>query len=558
MNRAYSYTKADKGRVSKKERKKSFFIIFLVFSLVFFFHSFFLPFGWAANDLQKTPLIKVLAELKDTKGEKGVNYLDIKKPTLIKFWASWCPLCLATLEETESWRKSDEFSQVNLVTIASPDYLSEMGEKEFTRWFNSLDYSTTPVLINSGGDVPYQLGIGVYPTWALIDERGDLRYIVKGNLTKEQALYLVKNKEIKTVEEEKTFYKVTDQNKRESAVMSSKEIILAGGCFWGVEAYFERIDGVINVVSGYANGDYRNPTYEEVVYNNTNHAEAVKVTYDPEQVALEKILEHYLRIIDPTSLNKQGNDQGTQYRTGIYYIDEADKSVIDEMLKKEAEKYNSPIVVENEPLLAFDLAEDYHQDYLAKNPNGYCHVDLSLAAKPLESELKENDNTPLKKKNEVNKPPSYTRPDQEALKETLSEIAYEVTQHNGTEYAYSHEYDALFEPGIYVDIVSGEPLFSSKDKYDAQCGWPSFTRPIDDKMVTSHKDTSFNMLRVEVRSQYADSHLGHVFNDGPREEGGLRYCINGAALKFIPLNEMEAEGYGDFLDAVEVPEKKQS
>lgn len=548
MDNAYSDKKAY-GRRYKIENRK--FLLFIIPFILLF-----TSYGWAVNDLQKTPLIDVLAELKDTNGEKGVNYLQKNQPTLIKFWASWCPLCLATLEETENWRKSEEFSQVNLITIASPDYLSEMSENEFIRWFNSLDYLSTPALINKGGDIPYQLGIGVYPTWALMDERGYLRYIVKGDLTKEQALYLIENKEVQTVQQEKKFYKVTDEKKRESAIMNSKEIILAGGCFWGVEAYFERIDGVIDVISGYANGDYRNPTYEEVVYNNTNHAEAVKVTYDPEQVSLEKILEHYLRIIDPTSLNKQGNDQGTQYRTGIYYIDAADKPIIDDMLKKEAKKYNMPIVVENEPLTGFDLAEDYHQDYLAKNPNGYCHVDLTLAAKPLESELIENDDNILKKKSEVKDEALYTRPDKETLKETLSEISYEVTQFNGTEYAYSHEYDALFEPGIYVDIVSGEPLFSSKDKYDAQCGWPSFTRPIDDKMVTSHKDTSFNMLRVEVRSQYADSHLGHVFNDGPQEEGGLRFCINGAALKFIPLAEMEAKGYGDFLYAVEAQEKQ--
>lgn len=304
------------------------------------------------------------------------------------------------------------------------------------------------------------------------------------------------------------------------------EIYLAGGCFWGVEAYFERINGVVDSVSGYANGKTENPSYEDVVYKGTGHAETVKVQYDRDKISLETLLEYYFRIIDPTSLNKQGNDRGTQYRTGIYYVDEKDREIVTKKLEELQKRYEKPIVVENKKLENFYLAEEYHQDYLKKNPHGYCHIDITKA-----DEI-------------IIEPQNYIKPSDEELKEILTEEQYVVTQMNGTERAYTNEYWNFFGKGIYVDITTGEPLFSSEDKYNSMCGWPSFTKPIVREVVNYREDRRHNMERVEVRSRSGNSHLGHVFSDGPRDRGGLRYCINGAALKFIPYDELEKEGYG--------------
>lgn len=314
------------------------------------------------------------------------------------------------------------------------------------------------------------------------------------------------------------------------------EIYLAGGCFWGVEAYLARVYGVYDVTSGYANGDTKNPTYEEVIRKNTGHAETVHVRYDPERVDLEKILTHFFLIIDPTLLNQQGNDRGTQYRTGIYYTDEADVAVIEKVMAKEQERYDKPIVTEVEPLKNYSLAEDYHQDYLEKNPDGYCHVEFDTL---------ENQDIPSLIDEAL-----YPKPDDEEIKGKLTKEQYKVTQGNGTERAYSNEYWDFYEPGIYVDVVTGEPLFSSTDKYDSMCGWPSFTKPIDPEVVVEYEDTSYNMIRTEVRSRSGNSHLGHVFPDGPKESGGLRYCINSASIVFIAKEDMVDTGYGYLLHLV--------
>lgn len=304
-----------------------------------------------------------------------------------------------------------------------------------------------------------------------------------------------------------------------------KTIYLAGGCFWGIEAYMEKIYGVFNAESGYANGNTERPSYEDVI-NNSGHAETVKVDYDPERVSLRKIIDYYLKVVDPTSLNKQGNDVGLQYRSGIYFTDESDKKIIDDRLKEEEKKYDKKIVVEVLKLNNFYKAEEYHQDYLKKNPNGYCHIDLEKA------------------KEVVIDASMYKKPSKEVLKKKLTELQFKVTQENSTEGAFSNEYWDNKEKGIYVDVATGEPLFSSSDKFDSGCGWPSFTKPIAKDVVTYHEDLSYNMKRVEVRSRAGDSHLGHVFEDGPMEKGGLRFCINSASIRFVPLQDMEKEGYG--------------
>lgn len=304
-----------------------------------------------------------------------------------------------------------------------------------------------------------------------------------------------------------------------------KKIYLAGGCFWGIEAYMERIYGVADAVNGYANGKTQNPKYEDLLYRNSGHAETVEVTYDPAKVSLEKLLYDYLKVVDPTSMNKQGNDRGTQYRTGVYYTDEKEKKVIQSVLEKEQQKYSDKIVVEVLPLEHFAKAEEYHQNYLEKNPNGYCHIDLSLATE------------------EIIDPKKYPKPSDEELKKKLTDIQYRVTQKNDTEHAFSNQYWDNKAQGIYVDVATGEPLFSSKDKFESGCGWPSFSKPIEKNVVTYQEDNSYNMSRVEVRSRSGNSHLGHVFEDGPKELGGLRYCINSASIRFIPLDKMKEEGY---------------
>lgn len=299
-------------------------------------------------------------------------------------------------------------------------------------------------------------------------------------------------------------------------------IYFAGGCFWGVEKYFSQIHGVIETKVGYANGKIVNPTYEQVTTGKTAFTETVEVKYDPAKISLNALLESYFSIIDPTVLNKQGNDVGTQYRTGIYYANQNDEKVINDFIVQKQKKYKKPIVVEVEKLKNFYPAEEYHQKYLEKNPHGYCHIKISNTKK-------------------------YFKPEKDEIKKKLNNTQYKVTQENGTEPPHSSKYNNSFEEGIYVDIVSGEPLFSSKDKFKCGCGWPSFSTPIDKKFLVEKPDNSIGMQRVEVRSKIANSHLGHVFSDGPKEKGGLRYCINGTALKFIPKEELKKEGYGEFL-----------
>lgn len=310
-----------------------------------------------------------------------------------------------------------------------------------------------------------------------------------------------------------------------------KVIHLAGGCFWGLEAYMQKLNGVEDAVSGYANGKTENPSYYDL--KTSGHAETVKVVYNPDIISLEDILAHYLRVVNPVSVNKQGNDVGTQYRTGIYYTDEADKAIIENILAKEQTKHDKPIAIEVEPLKQFYDAEEYHQDYLEKNPGGYCHIDLSLADKPLD-----------KDEEPVIDSSRYIKPSDEELKKNLTDIQYDVTQNSATERAFSNEYHDNFKRGIYVDITTKEPLFSSTDKFESGCGWPSFSKPISKDVVKYFEDNSHFMHRTEVRSRSGDAHLGHVFNDGPKEMGGQRYCINGASLEFIPYEEMDEKGYG--------------
>ncbi len=314
----------------------------------------------------------------------------------------------------------------------------------------------------------------------------------------------------------------------------TKEIYLAGGCFWGTEKYLKSLPGVKRTDVGYANGSTENPSYEDVCHRNTGHAETVRVLYAPEEISLTHILHMYFDVIDPTSLNRQGNDIGSQYRTGIYYVDPEDESIIRAAVSKLQEKYEKPIAIEIKPLENYYLAEEYHQDYLTKNPGGYCHIGAAAFDKASRALVD---------------PSEYKVPDDAELKDRLTGLQYRVTRENGTEPPYHNEFHDRFSPGIYVDIITGEPLFTSSDKFEA-CGWPSFSKPLDPSVIRTKRDLSHGMVREEVRSRVGDSHLGHVFPDGPKEAGGLRYCINSAALRFIPEEEMESQGYGKYLHLV--------
>ncbi|RVU55472.1 peptide-methionine (R)-S-oxide reductase MsrB [Anaerosphaera multitolerans] len=317
----------------------------------------------------------------------------------------------------------------------------------------------------------------------------------------------------------------------------NERIVLGGGCFWGVEAYFMKMPGIVRTFVGYGNGDFLNPSYEQVCNENTNHVEAVFIEYNPEIIDLNHILKYFFKIIDPTSFNKQGNDIGSQYRSGIYYIDEKDKDIIERFIEREQLRYNNKIVTEVLPLKNLSVAEEYHQKYLEKNPGGYCHISFNSLPKKGDHLLTED---PLWSDD-------YYKKDDDTLQKELSILQYEVTQNSATEKPFSSNYDKSFQEGIYVDITTGQPLFSSNEKFDAGCGWPSFSKPISDELIEEKEDLSYGYRRTEVKSKLGDSHLGHVFNDGPKELGGLRYCINGASLKFIPREEMEAEGYGYLL-----------
>jgi peptide methionine sulfoxide reductase msrA/msrB len=316
-----------------------------------------------------------------------------------------------------------------------------------------------------------------------------------------------------------------------------KQIYLAGGCFWGVEYYFSLVCGVVETEVGYANGKVENPTYEKVCSGLTGFVEAVRVRYDSSRLRLIELLELFYKIIDPTSLNRQGNDVGEQYRTGIYYEDVTDKPLIERSLKTLGKTLSRPVAIESGPIKCFYPAEEYHRKYLEKNPEGYCHIPGGLFQ-------------------EVSRYKNAAQAFDKALEERLTPIEFEVTRRGATEPPFRNTYFDRFEKGIYVDVTDGTPLFLSSSKFESGCGWPSFSKPIEEGVITRHEDLSHGWIRTEVRGKDSGSHLGHVFPDGPRESGGLRYCINSASLRFVPIDQMEAEGYGQLLPLLAEEESK--
>ncbi|MBS3804132.1 MAG: peptide-methionine (S)-S-oxide reductase MsrA [Oleiphilaceae bacterium] len=389
-------------------------------------------------------------------------------------------------------------------------------------------------------------------------------------------------------------------NAADNAAATSKHIpqdpslavaTFAGGCFWCIEAGFEKIPGVEEAVSGYAGGEEENPTYNQVAGGRTGHTETVQVFYDPSEITYEGLVQGFWRMMDPTDAKGSFVDRGAQYRPAIFYHNDKQKQVVEEAIAElEASgPYDEPIVVEVVPFETFYVAEDYHQDYHKENPVRYklytfnsgryqfvekiwgedYGVDFSqyepegldparamLGGKAQDTNSKDSSGKSQNSKGNSAAagfdPESFEKPSEAELKERLTPIQYEITQKDGTEPAYDNPYWDEKRPGLYVDVVSGEPLYSSSDKYKSNTGWPSFIRAIDEDAVVTQEDRSWFGVRTELRSAVADSHLGHLFEDGPKPTG-LRHCINSAALKFIPKDEMAEAGYEDYIDQVGEP-----